>query len=216
MGLLDRFRRRAIQIQIPIRDPDALGAFVDEQAFLLAEMSVRDYSRLRAGANADAVLADAAFAAALDKAKWEAYPRALAMTAAVLEGGLRPLAGENSHAMRLGLTAAILAAFDRRTVPPAIGEAGWRAARADLERELGALAHQRPQSVDAVVHEHSSFYLAIMPLHQKLAGDDFPALCRQLTAMLKQIEEVFAQRADSPALAGFLVASGANAPAKAE
>jgi len=212
MGFFDRFRRRAI----PIRDPDTFGAFVDEQASLLAEMSVRDYSRLRAGANADAMLADAAFAAALDKAKWEAYPRALAMTGAVLEAGLRPLAGENSHAMLFGLTAAIIAAFDRRTVPPAIGEADWSAARADLERGLGALAHQRPQTVDAVVHEHSSLYLAIMPLHQKLAGDDFPALCSQLTTVLTQMQEVFAQRADSPALVGLLVAGGANAPVKAE
>ena len=210
MGLFDRFRRRAI------RDPDKFGAFVDEQAFLLAEMIVRDYSRLRAGPNADAMLADAAFASALDKAQWEAYPRALAMTGAVLEAGLRPLARENAHAMLLGLTAAILAAFDRRTVPPAIGEADWRAARAELERALGALAHQRPKTVDAVVHEHSSFCLAIMPLHPKLGGDDFPALCGRLTTELTQMAEVFAQRGDSPALAALLVAGGVEAPVKAE
>jgi hypothetical protein len=79
MALLDHFRRRAI------RDRATAGAFIDEQSFHLAENCVRDYSRLRAGDGADALLADPAFAVALDKACWEAYPRALAMVGTVAD-----------------------------------------------------------------------------------------------------------------------------------
>lgn len=201
MGFFDRFRRRNA-----MRDPVALGGFVDEQAFLLAEKSVRDYSRLRAGGDADALFANPAFATALDKAQWEAYPRALAMAGEVIETMLRPHAGENAQAMASGLGAVILDAFDRRTAPPAIGEAGWRAARAELARSLADLARRRPATADTVADAHSSYYLAIMPIHEKLRGDDFPALRNRLKLMLAQIQTALAERADLPALAERLAA----------
>jgi hypothetical protein len=200
MALIDRFRRRAV------RDQFSAGAFIDEQSFLLAQTCVQDYCRLRAGEGADALLADASFAPALDKACWEAYPRALAMVGTIVEAALRPYAGENSHAVLSGLISEILENFDRRPVPRTIGDADWRAARADLDRSLSDLADQRPRTAEAVARDHSSFYLAIMPLHPKLSADDFPALRNQLALALAQVQEGFAQRADPIALAGELVA----------
>ena len=198
MALLDHFRRRAI------RDHATAGAFIDEQSFHLAENCVRDYSRLRAGDGADALLADPAFAAALDKACWEAYPRALAMVGTVAEAALRPYAGDNAHAMLFGLIAMILDHFDQRPVPRAIGDVEWRAARADLERSLNDLVRAQPKTAEAVARDHSSFYLAIMPLHPKLGADNFAALSSQLKLALLQVQEAFAQRANLPALANAL------------
>jgi hypothetical protein len=198
MALLDHFRRRAI------RDHATAGAFIDEQSFHLAENCVRDYSRLRAGDGADALLADPSFAVVLDKACWEAYPRALAMVGTVAEAALRPYAGDNTHAMVFGLTAMILDHFDLRPVPRAIGDVEWRAARADLERSLNDLVRAQPKTVEAVARDHSSFYLAIMPLHPKLGADNFAALSSQLKLALLQIQEAFAQRANLPALANAL------------
>jgi hypothetical protein len=205
MGLFDLFRRRAI------RDPVALGAFIDEQSLLLAEGAVRDYSRLRAGADADALLKDAAFAAALRKAGWEAYPRALAMTASVVDAMLRPQAGERAGAARSGLVATIIAAFDRRPMPQSMRVDEWHAARAELTRSLDGLARQQPKTVDALVHDHASFYLAIMPLHPKLAGDDFAALRDALKAALVRIEAMLTERANMPALVTQLAARGLTA-----
>jgi hypothetical protein len=198
MALLDHFRRRAI------RDRASAGAFIDEQAFHLAENCVRDYSRLRAGDGVDALLADPAFAAALDKASWEAYPRALAMMGTVAEAALRPYAGDKARGMLSGLIAMILDHFDRRPVPRAIGDLEWRAARADLERSLSDLVRAQPKTVEAVARDHSSFYLAIMPLHPKLGADNFAALSSQLKLALVQAQEAFAQRANLPALASEL------------
>jgi hypothetical protein len=198
MALLDHFRRRAI------RDQMTAGAFIDEQSFHLAESCVCDYSRLRAGEGADALLADTAFAVALDKACWEAYPRALIMVGTIAEASLRPYAGENAHAVLYGLIAMILDHFDRRPVPRAIGDVEWRAARADLERSLNDLARARPQTPEELARDHSSFYLAIMPLHPKLGADDFAALTNQLKLSLWHIREAFAQRANLLALAGEL------------
>jgi hypothetical protein len=200
MGLFDRFRRRSI------RDPAALGVFIDDYALVLAETVVQDYTRYRAAEDAAALFADPAFRGPLDKARWEAYPRALAMGGALVEAKLRPLAGERAHAAAFGLTAAMLEAFDRRTAPPAIGEVNWRAARAELERSLNDLVHQRPKTVETAVQDHSSYFLAIMPLHPRLRGDDFPALCDRLKAMLTQFEEAVAQHANVAALAQQLAA----------
>ena len=206
MSLFDRFRRRTI------RDPAMLGDFIDGQSSILSESVVQDYLRGRAGEGADALFADASFRLALDKARWEAYPRALAMAAAVAEGMLRPHAGEKASAVSFGLLAVILGAFDRRPVPAAIGELDWRSARADLERSLGDLVNHRPKTAEAVVQEHSSYWLAIMPLHEKLHGDDFPALCVQLTGMLTQIEEAFMQRADMAGIAEQLASAANDTP----
>jgi hypothetical protein len=200
MALIDRFRRRVIC------DQATAGAFIDEQSFHLAQTCVQDYSRQRAGEGADALFADAAFAAALDKACWEAYPRALTMVGTVAEALLRPYASINLHAVQLGLVAMILENFDRRPVPPVIGDVSWRAARAELERSLSDLARARQMTTEAVAQDHSSFYLAIMPLHPKLGPDDFPALRNQLKLSLLQIQEAFAQRANLLALARELAA----------
>lgn len=199
MALIDHFRRRVI------RDRVSAGAFIDEQAFHLAESCVQDYSRLRAGAaGADALFADPLFAAALEKACWEAYPRALIMVGTLAEGSLRPYAGEHAHAVLFGLITMMLDQFDRRPVPSVIGDAAWRAARADLERSLADLARAWPSTPEILARDHSGFYLAIMPLHPKLGPDDFAALRNQLSLSLRHIQEGFAQRANLLALAGEL------------
>jgi hypothetical protein len=85
-------------------------------------------------------------------------------------------------------------------------EAEWRAARAELERTLGGLAEQRLQPTASIAEANASYYLAIMPLHEKLRGDDFSALRSQLAAMMTGIEAMLAARADAAALAEALMA----------
>jgi hypothetical protein len=216
MALIDRFRRRATRNEADrddsahghtLRDHATIGSFIDDRSFELAASCVRDYARLRAGAgDADAVLAEAPLAAAIDKASWEGYPRALTMVGTIVEGVLRPYAGDNAHAMQFGLVAMVLENFDRRSVPQAIGGDNWQAARADTERSLNDCARIEPRSVDTIVKDQSSFFLAIMPLHPKLGADDFTALRGRLKLALMQFREAFVQRADLPALTAELVA----------
>lgn len=212
MALIDHFRRRAI------RDSATAGAFIDEQSLHLAQSCVRDYSRLRAGDGAGALFADAAFMQVLDKACWEAYPRALIMVGTVAEALLRPYAGRDAHAVLFGLIGMVLDHFDQRPVPPAIGVVGWRAARADAQRSLNELARSSPKTVsktvEMLVRDHSSFFLAIMPLHPKLAGDDFGALRQQLKFSLLHVQEALSQRANLLALAGELAGRMPKAAAR--
>jgi hypothetical protein len=200
MALLDHFRRR------DIRDPAAAGIFIDEQAFHLAQASVHGYCRLRAQGSADALFASPSFAAALEKACWEAYPRVLAMLGATIDASLRAHARDNASAVLSGLVAMILGNFDRRPVPKAVGDVEWRAARADLERSLDEIGRRRLVSAEAVVQDHASFYLAIMPLHPGLGPDDLPALRDELKRSLLHVQDTFVQRASRRALVGELAA----------
>jgi hypothetical protein len=195
--VLHIFRRRTV------RDLASLATFIDEQSRLLSERVVNDYLRGRAGEKADALFADAAFRPALDKARWEARPRALAMIGEIAEGLLRPHAGADADHMRHSLTAAILDLFDR-IPPPALPAADRQAARMELAHELGELADRSPRTIDAIAHAQASYYLAIMPLHALLSSDDFPALRNALNAMLAGMREQFRKRADLRALASLL------------
>jgi hypothetical protein len=194
MAFLDHFRRR------DVRDQSALGAFIDEQSFHVAQTSVQAYCRRRAEGDPGELMACASFAAALERACWEAYPRVLAMVGTIVDAALRPYVRDSAPTVMSGLIATILDNFDRRPVPDVIGDAEWHAARADLERSLGEISRRPLRTADAVVQDHACFYLAIMPLHPKLGADDFPALCDELKQSLQQIQEAFAQRASRGSL----------------
>jgi hypothetical protein len=202
MALFGLFRRRAI------RDPAALATFIDGQSLLLSERIVQDYARSRAGSEAAALLATPAFRAALEKARWEAYPRALSMAGELAEGLLRSHAAEKASAVLLALRALMLASFDRHATPPAIGEADWRGARGELERSLRGLAREHPRTLDAISEEHASYYLAIMPIDARLQPDDFASLRNQLKSSLAAIGERLAADADLRRLAEMLAALG--------
>ena len=206
MGLFGIFGRRSI------RDAAALATFIDGQSLLLSERSVEDYVRGRAGAEADALFAVPAFRAALVKARWEAYPRALAMIGELSEIEIRRAVGLQQDAVLAALTGLVLAAFDRHT-PQALSVDDWNAARAELSRSLSELERARPRSLEGIVTEHASYYLAIMPLDPRLQADDFPALRSQLQASLAAIRERFVQQANLPALAEKLASLPPEAPA---
>ena len=205
MGLFGIFRRHAL------RDLAALATFIDGQSLLLSERIVQDYARGRAGAQAAALFAVPAFRAVLEKARWEAYPRALAMLGELVEGALRPHAGAKAQAVLASLAELILAAFDRHAAPQAIGAADWSAARTELTHSLGEFARDRPRTLDAIADTHASYYLAIMPLDPRLQADNFPALRNQLKLSLTAIGDRFVQQADLTGLAGKLAALASEA-----
>jgi hypothetical protein len=200
MALFDVFRRRR-----PLRDVAALAAFIDEQAAGLAESTILSYSRMRAGPDPEAVLADAAFRAGVEQARWQAYPLALAMVGEIV-AALLDASAENAEAMRTRIVVLILAVFDGRPVPRPIGDAGWQAARQELAASLDEVAQRAGRSADAMVEEFSGFFLALMPIHHKLGGDDYLALRISLRRSLDEARDKFLQNADRPALAAALAA----------
>src|ERR1041384_8674337 len=111
MPLLDLFRRRP-----PIRDAQALADFIDQNAAFLVQKGIYEYSRARAGHYAKVLFREPEFHAAVEVARWRAYPLGLAMVAELVEGVLRGHAGDR-HAALASLSTLVLGVFDRYAIP---------------------------------------------------------------------------------------------------
>jgi hypothetical protein len=201
MALFDIFRRRTII------DVATLGTFIDEQSTLLAEQTVQDYTSLRAGPDAKAVLGDAAFRTTLEQARWEAYPLALTMVGEVASGVLCSRAAPNEQAVMAGLLKLVLDVFDRKGVPKGVDDAAWSATRHEVSTSVGELANRPEKPITGIVDAFAGQFLALMPLHAKLGGDDFPALRNALATTLGDIRDKLVGRADLRAVAAALTAN---------
>lgn len=200
MALFDFLRRGGVRTRAD------LAAFIDEQAALIADRAVVDYAALRAGPDAATVLAEPALRAALDKARVEALPLALSMVGEMVEGALRPLAADSEQAVREGLTALVLECLDRRPALGAAEDEARRAARSEVQRSLAGSANRSVKPVAAIADAYASLFLALMPIHPRLAGDNFPALSGALRAMLAAAHEKLAERGELAGLVAQLTA----------
>jgi hypothetical protein len=199
MGFFDMFRRGA-----PIAARGPLMDFLDQQSAFLAQKGVYEYARALAGPYANLVFREASFLVALGKARWQAFPLALAMVGEVVEGQLRPDAGERSRALLQGVIGATLDTLDRYPVPPELSAQEWSEARHALEHDLNMISlHPVKRAMDIPVR-FVDRYVAVIPIHEKLRGKDTPTIHNYLKANLCNIHEAFQRRADLPALVAIL------------
>jgi hypothetical protein len=200
MGLFDflSFRRKP-----PIRDIAAVGAFVDENAAFLMQKGIYEYSRARAGHYSKVLFAEPEFRAAVEVARWRAYPLGLAMVAEAVEGVLRSQA-ENIDAALAALSSQVLGVFDRYPRPEALSADEWSGLRAELARRLQLIGLHPPKPVKDIPEQWVQAYFDLMPIHEKLRGRDFATTRNYLRAQICNIHDEFTKRADLPALAASL------------
>ena len=187
MALLDMFRQ--------IRDTHGLAEFIDDEAEGVGRDVVEDYLRGRAGAAARELFAAPKFLAARDQAQHEAYPIALAAITALIAGELAPTVPRIPPDLACGLTGLVTALFDSRM--PLLAPAAWSKARADLVHGLDALAFEHPKRAVAIAAEFAPSFLALMPIHDRLSADDFPALRKQVEIALDDVRGAFVRRAST-------------------
>jgi hypothetical protein len=200
MALFDRFRRNTIV------DRATLSAFIEEEAGLLAERAVHEYASVCAGPDVLTLLADTAFRASFEQSRWEAYPLALAMVGETTDGVLRAHAGDDPAALGMGILKLILDVFDGKPPPEPVGSSAWSIARKEIAVSLGELARRPGRPIDAIVDEFASLFLALMPLHERLGSDDYPALRRVLEEALTEIRDKLLRRGALPVLAAEIAA----------
>src|SRR5918996_957266 len=94
--------------------------------------------------DAKVLFRESGFQEAVERSRWRAYPLGLAMVAELVEGVLRPHAADRNAQLN-ALSTLVLAVFDRYPVPPALGEAAWRQARAELARRLQLIGLHAPK-----------------------------------------------------------------------
>ena len=199
MGLFDIFRRRP-----PIRDLDELADFIDGNAAFLVQKGIYEYSRARAGHYAKVLFSEEGFREAVEGSRWAAYPLGLAMVAEMVEGVLRPHAGDERRAALDALASLVLSVFDRYPVPPPLGEAPWREARAELERRLALIGIHAPKHAKDIPEPFAEAYFGLMPIDRKLRASEYPTIRNYLRVTLCNLHEEFSKRADAPGLAAML------------
>lgn len=205
MNLLDRlFRRRPA-----ICNKATLADFIDEQSAFLVQKGIYEYSRARAGHYAKVLFAEEGFAKSVEHSRWQAYPLGLAMVGEMIEGVLRPHAGDERRAMLDQLIAVVLSVFDRYPTPPSIGQDAWLVARDELARRIELTAGHAPRRVMDIPDPLAETYFALMPIHEKLRGRDFATVRNYLRVSLCNIHDELIERMDRAALEQTFVAGAA-------
>lgn len=199
------FRRRS-----PIVDAGPLADFIDEQSAFVTQKGVYEYSRARAGHYAKILFAEQAFVDAVDRSRWGAYPIGLAMVGELVEGVLRPFAGEDRNRQLDALRALVLSVFDRYPVPAALGECQWSDARAELARRMQLVGLHSTKRVFDIADPYVKAYFDLMPINEKLRRSEFPTIHGYLKVTLCNVHEELTKRIDAPAVVASLLEGGAG------
>jgi hypothetical protein len=184
----------------PIKDVDELADFIDQQSAFVSQKGIYEYSRARAGHYAKVLFKEPEFIEAVDRSRWRAYPLGLAMVAELVEGVLRPQAGDD-HLRQLGaLRALTLSVFDRYPVPATLSEDSWRAARRELARRLEHIGLHAPKFAKDIPAPFAKAYFDLMPIHKQLKMNEAPTLHNYLRVTMSNVHEELTKRVDAVAI----------------
>ncbi len=170
----------------------------------MAQKGIYEYSRARAGHYAKVLFREQPFLDAVEQSRWRAFPLGLAMVTELAEGIMRPHVGDDRRAALDALNAITLEVFDRYPVPAAFGEAVWRDVRQELARRLDLIGLHPPKRAKDIPEPFVDSYFALMPIHEKLRGSDYPTIRNYLRVTLCNIHEELTKRLDPPAMAAVL------------
>ncbi len=189
MALFGFFKRKP-----PIREPKELADFIDEHAAFLMQKGIYEYSRARAGPNANSMLTEAGFQQSVELSRWRAYPLGLAMVGEMVEGLLRPYAGADKRAHTDDLIDLLLSVFDRYPVPPPIGKDAWLDARSALALSLDQVSLHPPKRVIDIPEQYVKRYFEMMPIHKEMLTQDVGTTLGFLKLNLAHMHEDLTKR----------------------
>jgi hypothetical protein len=204
MGFLDYFRRPPA-----IQDSAALADFIDRQAAFLVQKGIYEYARARAGRYSMKLMAEKAFIELVNRSRWQAFPIGLAMVAEMVEGQLRPAAGEARGAVQDALSRLVLSVFDRYPRPAELDDATWHEARTKLERRLAQIGTHPVKPVKDIPDRYVARYYKLMPVHEKMLSADEPTTLSYLKLTLINFHDELAKRMD-PAVMVAALRAGAQ------
>jgi hypothetical protein len=202
MAFFGFFRRRP-----PIREVADLARFIDEQSAYLVQRYLYDYTNARAGPYTSGLLARPEFQQEMERARWRAYPLGLAMIGEMVEGVLRPYAGNDRHALIGPLNTLVLGIFDRYDIPKAIGTGAWRGAREELALKLDHVGLHPPKSVADIPEPYVERYFNMMPFDEALLSRDVPTTRAYLRLNLINIRDELVKRMNAADMAARLLAT---------
>ncbi len=186
-------------------EPARFHGFLGRQAAFVAQKTVLDYCRVKAGRNEAQTFADPDFQAALRHCRWQTFAGAAQDMVALAEAWLRPHAagGETALAAALArLGAQLLAAGDA----PAEERESLEAAAAALPLHLATLQTAPPLPADQLPLRAEAPLLATLPVHPDQRRGETPAIRGALRFHIVSAQQEMERGFDAPTLAQRLAA----------
>lgn len=173
---------------------DSLAALADvmtAQSAFVAQKCTIDYCQARTGLNWPMLEKEAAFRAALDRARWEAYPLVLSDVAIMVEGLLRPAVPERAKLVFSHWLVSTYADGLERYGPPRHRgpDASWAEDIEQFRRRLGQAQMAAPRPVHEVGGESGAALHRLMPIHPSLTGLDKHMIANNVKMRLCRVHE---------------------------
>lgn len=176
--------------------------FLDRHAAMITNRSVIGYCQVKTRLPLHELTREARFAEAFVRARSESYAAILADLLVVAEGVLRDSARGELADTLAAVYADMLA---RQPLPPHRPE-GWGDEVENLRARLRLAADVPPRPVADIAERSASRVYATMPIHEKLRGDDQPAIEAGVKFLIVGVYRDFERRLDRAALARALAA----------
>jgi hypothetical protein len=119
------------------------------------------------------------------------------MVAEMVEGQLRPAAGEARGAVLDALSALVISVYDRYPQPAELDDATWRQGREELQRRLAQIATHPVKPVKDIPEPYVERYFKLMPVHEKMLTADLPTTLSYLRLTLINFHDELAKRMDA-------------------
>jgi hypothetical protein len=186
--------------------PGDFRTFLDRQAAFVAQKTVLDYCRVKAGLHERQMFANPDFQAALSHCRWQTWAGAVQDVAALAEAWLRPhlLGREAALAEALALLAGQV--IEAAPAPPE-ARATLDAARDGLPRHLAILQEAPPQGADRLPLLAEAPLLATLPIHPDQRIGETPAIRGALRFHIVTTQQEMERAFDAAGLAMNLVAT---------
>lgn len=185
-------------------DPAALGEFIRAQGAYVAQKTVLDYCRVKAGRHEEKLFAEPVFRAALDHCRWQVFFGSLADVTAMTEAWLRPHAAGQADILAEALARLHDAAQAADPAPEAEREAAGtfsiRAHLAGLQLAAPSPSHAMPMLAEAPL-------FATLPIHPDQRIGEAPSIRGALRFHLVSARQELERRFDAPRLAARLLAA---------
>jgi hypothetical protein len=190
----------------PIDTAEALKAFLQERASLIAQKCAIDYCRGKTGLASYALFTEKPFLDALDVCRWETFVAVLGDLVIVVEGYLRPhvTAEQGSKLFEAlnGLYSAVLA-----SVPlPAHRAHGWDDAMASFTTRLKAASLVGPQQALDVADHSARRLFDTLPIHISMRQLDEEVVYGAVRFRMIAVSQEMQRRIAAADLAGQLIA----------
>lgn len=208
MGIFPRRRHPTVDTA------DALRDFCRRHAAFIAQKCAIDYSRTKAGLFSYQLFKEQAFIDALTRCRWEGYAAVLADILIVMEGFLRPIAGDDATrvADRLAAWYPAILALDP---PPAHRPGGWADAEARFAARMAAAAAAPPRGPAAVATVSGRLLYEALPIHTNHRDLDqemvVASVCFRMVSLWQEME----RRIDRAAVCADLIGDGDDDRARA-